>query len=122
MLAIAASTSYVPPRAAVRMMQTTEKLQSPIPWMERPAYLDGSLAGDAGFDPLNFVTKYSEGVKFKLLIGEFDKEDTEFMSLMSGVDDLGLGAGAGGGSGSDGGSGGGSGSGSDAGSDISDLM
>ena len=50
------------------------------------------------------------------------KEDTEFMSLMSGVDDLGLGAGAGGGSGSDGGSGGGSDGGSDAGSDISDLM
>lgn len=26
-----------------------------LPWMERPAALDGSLPGDAGFDPLGFA-------------------------------------------------------------------
>ena len=47
--------------------------------MARPSYLDGTLAGDVGFDPLNFVTKYSEGVKFSLLLNEFDAKDTEFI-------------------------------------------
>ena len=66
-------------RAAPLRMQATEELKSPLPWMERPAYLDGTLAADRGFDPLNFVEKYSEGVKFSLLIDEFDNEDTEFI-------------------------------------------
>lgn len=29
-----------------------------IPFMERPAKLDGSMPGDAGFDPLGFSNKY----------------------------------------------------------------
>jgi light-harvesting complex II chlorophyll a/b binding protein 4 len=37
-------------------------LQS-FPGRQRPDYLDGTLAGDAGFDPLNIVTKYSKGVR-----------------------------------------------------------
>ena len=28
-----------------------------------PDYLDGTLAGDVGLDPLNFVTKYSKGLR-----------------------------------------------------------
>ena len=60
-------------------MQATEELKSPLPWMERPAYLDGTYAADRGFDPLNFVEKYSEGVKFSLLLNEFDDTDTEFI-------------------------------------------
>lgn len=35
-------------------------LESPIPGMARPAYLDGSLAGDVGLDPLKFVEKYGD--------------------------------------------------------------
>jgi len=66
----------VAPRMAV---ESSEKLQSPIPWMPRPDYLDGSLAGDVGLDPLGFVTKYSEGVKFSLLVNEFDAKETEFI-------------------------------------------
>jgi len=45
-------------------MQQSDALKSPLPWMSRPEYLDGSLAGDVGLDPLNLVTKYSEGVTF----------------------------------------------------------
>jgi len=37
------------------------------------------MAGDVGFDPLGYVTKYSEGVKFSLLLGEFDTKDTDFI-------------------------------------------
>eukprot|EP00964_Phaeocystis_antarctica_P147120 scaffold113626_cov63-Phaeocystis_antarctica.AAC.2 len=50
-----------------------------LPGMPRPAYLDGTMAGDVGFDPLGYVTKYSEGVKFSLLLGEFDTKDTDFI-------------------------------------------
>lgn len=32
-----------------------------------------------GFDPLGYVTKYSEGVKFSLLLNEFDAKDTDFI-------------------------------------------
>jgi len=86
-IATAASTSFAAPSTPLmrqrapgaRMIAQQEDLKSPLPWMERPAYLDGSLAADVGLDPLNFVEKYSEGVKFKLLVGEFDKEDTEFI-------------------------------------------
>ena len=55
--------------ASVRM-QSSAKLDSPIPWMPRPAYLDGTLAGDVGLDPLNFVEKYSEGVKLTLYLNK----------------------------------------------------
>ena len=36
---------------------------SQIPGLKRPDYLDGTLAGDMGLDPLNFVTKYSKGLR-----------------------------------------------------------
>ena len=45
----------------VRMQQQT--LESPIPGVARPGYLDGTLAGDVGLDPLEFVTRFKEGVK-----------------------------------------------------------
>jgi light-harvesting complex II chlorophyll a/b binding protein 4 len=45
-------------RATTATMQ--QALESPIPGMPRPAYLDGTLAADAGLDPLNFVTKYGD--------------------------------------------------------------
>jgi len=63
--AVPALNAFQAPRAMpVRMqMGDTAKLESPIPWMPRPAYLDGTLAGDVGLDPLNLVTKYSQGVK-----------------------------------------------------------
>ena len=38
------------------------KLESPIPGFDRPAYLDGMLAGDVGLDPLNFVERFKVGV------------------------------------------------------------
>ena len=67
----------------VRMQQgmsgaSTDELKS-LPGLPRPSYLDGTLAADMGFDPLGYVTKYSEGVKFSLLLNEFDAEDTEFI-------------------------------------------
>jgi len=46
--------------AATAVMQETMK--SPIPWLPRPDYLDGTMAGDVGLDPLNFVTKFKQGV------------------------------------------------------------
>ena len=70
--------------ATVRMQQgmssvgSTDELKS-LPGLPRPSYLDGSLAADMGFDPLGYVTKYSEGVKFSLLLNEFDAKDTEFI-------------------------------------------
>ena len=33
-----------------------EELKSPVPWLPRPSYLDGELAGDVGLDPLGLVT------------------------------------------------------------------
>jgi light-harvesting complex II chlorophyll a/b binding protein 4 len=47
-------------------MQQAGKLSSPIPGLPRPAYLDGTLAADAGFDPLDFAVKYKEGVTVNL--------------------------------------------------------
>jgi len=66
-------------RSTPLRMDAASEMKSPLPWMERPAYLDNTLAADRGFDPLNFVEKYSEGVKFSLLIDEFDNVDTEFI-------------------------------------------
>lgn len=77
MLALAAPASLS--FAAPSSLLGGNKLKSPIPWLPRPAYLDGELAGDVGFDPLNFTTKYSEGVKFNLLLREFDAAPTEFI-------------------------------------------
>lgn len=44
-------------RAASAAMQADLKT---VPGLKRPDYLDGSLAGDFGFDPLNLVTKYGD--------------------------------------------------------------
>ena len=64
-------------------------LQS-FPGLKRPDYLDGTLAGDAGFDPLNIVTKYSNGLRvvvpaMETSVAEAD-ELAEFKSLKRVVD------------------------------------
>jgi len=43
-------------------MVQQQTLKSPLPWLPRPEYLDGTLAGDVGLDPLRFVEKYKKGV------------------------------------------------------------
>ncbi|EOD10181.1 light harvesting protein [Emiliania huxleyi CCMP1516] len=53
-------------RAAPATMQQAGKLEAPIPWLPRPDYLDGTLAADAGFDPLKFAEKYREGIKINV--------------------------------------------------------
>jgi len=48
------------PRAGAPVMAIhSRELKSPIPGFARPEYLDGTLAGDVGLDPLNLVTKYN---------------------------------------------------------------
>uniref|UniRef100_A0A7S2IN08 Chlorophyll a-b binding protein, chloroplastic n=1 Tax=Haptolina brevifila TaxID=156173 RepID=A0A7S2IN08_9EUKA len=61
LVAPATSSLHAAARCSLAMQQSS-KLESPIPWLPRPAYLDGSLAGDVGLDPLNLVTRYSHGV------------------------------------------------------------
>ena len=36
-----------------------------LPWTKRPATLDGSLAGDAGFDPLGFAKTKKDLYKYR---------------------------------------------------------
>lgn len=55
-MAPAAAPSRMAPSGSVSMQA---KLESPIPFLPRPEYLDGKLAGDVGLDPLNLVTKYN---------------------------------------------------------------
>ena len=53
------STHPVRSRATVAMQSSfanEEELKSPVPWLPRPSYLDGELAGDVGLDPLGLVT------------------------------------------------------------------
>ena len=71
--------------AAPRMVQS-QKLESPIPGVARPEYLDGTLAGDAGLDPLRLVERYSEGVKVTVpAMNTVKREPTDagFTSLKS---------------------------------------
>ena len=44
-----------PPLARSRMTTSDEWYTRALPWVERPALLDGSLAADAGFDPAGFA-------------------------------------------------------------------
>lgn len=53
----AAPPSFTSQRATALSMQA--KLDT-LPFVKRPAYLDGTLAADQGLDPLGFVTKYSD--------------------------------------------------------------
>ena len=64
--ALGSSASAGQARLSLVIMQQAGKLPSPIPWIPRPEYLDGSLAADAGFDPLAFAEKYREGLKVDL--------------------------------------------------------
>lgn len=64
-LVSASSSAFAAPTLAARApavnvrMQGSGSLESPIPGMPRPAYLDGTLAGDVGLDPLGLVEKLS---------------------------------------------------------------
>jgi light-harvesting complex II chlorophyll a/b binding protein 4 len=62
---------------------------SPIPGQQIPDYLDGTLAGDIGLDPLNIVTKYSQGLRVVVPGAETSVEEAdpaEFKSLKRVVD------------------------------------
>mmetsp|Transcript_16293 Transcript_16293/g.43684 ORF Transcript_16293/g.43684 Transcript_16293/m.43684 type:complete len:211 (-) Transcript_16293:109-741(-) len=55
-VARAVSTRPASTPAPVTMMAEMSKA---VPFLEKPAKLDGSMAGDVGFDPLNFSNAYS---------------------------------------------------------------
>ena len=83
-LVSSASASFAAPSGA-----PAANLKSPLPWLPRPAYLDGTLAGDVGLDPLQFVTKYQQGVTFKvpaLRTEERAPADSSLTSLKTVVD------------------------------------
>ena len=44
-----------------------------VPFLEQPAKLDGSMAGDVGFDPAGFLNmkrfKYTKGADGKMFVG-----------------------------------------------------
>lgn len=67
------------PLGGIRMQQPAE-LKSPIPWLPRPAYLDGSLAGDVGLDPLNFVEKFGD-FKAVFFVPKTVQEEPELKGL-----------------------------------------
>eukprot|EP00285_Hemiselmis_virescens_P016029 CAMPEP_0173380498 /NCGR_PEP_ID=MMETSP1356-20130122/3161_1 /TAXON_ID=77927 ORGANISM="Hemiselmis virescens, Strain PCC157" /NCGR_SAMPLE_ID=MMETSP1356 /ASSEMBLY_ACC=CAM_ASM_000847 /LENGTH=217 /DNA_ID=CAMNT_0014334107 /DNA_START=60 /DNA_END=713 /DNA_ORIENTATION=+ len=60
--ASAFTTSAVLPKAGLRKASSTAvKMQdnsAAVPFLPRPAALDGSMVGDVGFDPLGFTEKY----------------------------------------------------------------
>jgi hypothetical protein len=41
------------------------KMSQALPFMPRPAALDGSLAGDVGFDPLGFARSKSDLINYR---------------------------------------------------------
>merc|ERR1711862_246010 len=58
------------------VLAKAEKLEwLPFEVLPRPKYLDGALIGDRGFDPLNYVTKYQDGVRVKSKITVKAEED-----------------------------------------------
>ena len=52
-----------------------------VPFLTRPAKLDGSIVGDAGFDPLGFTEKYDltldQALALKLLRDRSNRRVTE---------------------------------------------
>merc|ERR1719310_1313058 len=63
--------------AVGRGYELNMKLESPIPWMPRPAYLDGTLAADVGLDPLNLVTSYNSLAVPAIILEETVDEPSE---------------------------------------------
>ena len=51
--AFAPNTNNAKPATSLRVSEKSEAL----PFVERPAILDGTYAGDAGFDPFGFAKK-----------------------------------------------------------------
>eukprot|EP00538_Stauroneis_constricta_P002743 CAMPEP_0119548858 /NCGR_PEP_ID=MMETSP1352-20130426/2694_1 /TAXON_ID=265584 /ORGANISM="Stauroneis constricta, Strain CCMP1120" /LENGTH=261 /DNA_ID=CAMNT_0007594253 /DNA_START=106 /DNA_END=891 /DNA_ORIENTATION=+ len=57
-----------PEQAAEPIMPPTPpapQMSQSMPFMERPSALDGSLAGDVGFDPLGFAKSQADLMKFR---------------------------------------------------------
>lgn len=46
--------------ASARSSPVMVEMSKSIPFMKKPAYLDGSMPGDQGFDPLGISTSYVE--------------------------------------------------------------
>lgn len=61
--AIARPTPFNGTRLSSRAAQTTKarfsmEASPSVPFLERPAKLDGSMPGDVGFDPLGFSNRF----------------------------------------------------------------
>jgi len=66
MLALLASSTAFAPTPVVRSPVAAPRLSTPqmakseaLPFLEAPAHLDGTLAGDVGFDPFGFGAAYN---------------------------------------------------------------
>lgn len=46
-------------------VKTMPKMSQALPFMERPAALDGSLVGDVGFDPLGFAKSKDDLINYR---------------------------------------------------------
>ena len=67
-----ASTNTAGHSAAVRMSEVPIEIEPPLPvmsqslpFMTRPTFLDGSMAGDVGFDPLGFAKSESDLMNYR---------------------------------------------------------
>jgi len=67
-----ASTNTIGHSAAVRMSEVPIEIEPPLPvmsqslpFMSRPTFLDGSMAGDVGFDPLGFAKSESDLMNYR---------------------------------------------------------
>jgi Rieske Fe-S protein len=67
-----ASTNTADHSAAVRMSEVPIEIEPPLPvmsqalpFMTRPTFLDGSMAGDVGFDPLGFAKSESDLMNYR---------------------------------------------------------
>lgn len=66
------STNTISHSAALRMSEVPIDIEPPppvmsqsLPFMARPAFLDGSMAGDVGFDPLGFAKSESDLMNYR---------------------------------------------------------
>lgn len=55
----------IPREATCQKTLQQIRFSKAIPVMRRPAFLDGSLAGDVGFDPLGFVKSNDDLIRFR---------------------------------------------------------
>ena len=50
---------------AVAITPIQPEMSQALPWMERPAALDGTMAGDVGFDPLGFAKSKEDLMNYR---------------------------------------------------------